>query len=99
MQGRINPRGHAAKRAIETFKEHFISVLAGVAEGFPINQWDKLLPQTILTLNLLRQSNVAPNISAYAYHHSTFDYNRMPIAPMGCSVQFHIKPSRQKNVW
>jgi hypothetical protein len=87
---------NSAKRAIEMFNGHFISVLAGVAEGFPINQWDELLPQTILTLNLLRQSNVAPNISAYAYHHGTFDYNRMPIAPMGCSVQFHIKPSRQK---
>jgi hypothetical protein len=71
-------------------------VLAGVADSFPINQWDKLLPQTILTLNLLRQSNVAPNISAYAYHHGTFDYNRMPIAPMGCSVQFHFKPNRRK---
>jgi hypothetical protein len=71
-------------------------VLAGVADSFSINQWDKLLPQTILTLNLLRQSNVAPNISAYAYHHGTFDYNRMPIAPMGCSVQFPIKPSRRK---
>ena len=89
-------RQNAAERAIQTFKGHFISVLAGVADGFPINQWDELLPQTILTLNLLRKSNVAPNISAYAYHHGTFDYNRMPIAPMGCSVQFHIKPSRRK---
>ena len=71
-------------------------MLAGVADGFPINQWDELLPQTILTLNLLQQSNVAPNISAYAYHHGIFDYNCMPIAPMGCAVQFHIKPSRQK---
>jgi len=70
-------------------------VLAGVAEGFPINQWDKLLPQTILTLNLLRQSNVAPNISAYAYHHGSFDYNWMTLAPMGCAVQFHIKPGRR----
>jgi hypothetical protein len=78
------------------FKGHFISVLAGVADGFPINQWDELLSQTILTLNLLRQSNVAPNISAYAYHHGSFDYNRMPIEPMGCAVQFHIKPGRQK---
>jgi hypothetical protein len=89
-------RQNAAKRGIQKFKGHFISVLAGVAEGFPIKQWDELLPQTILTLNLLRQSDVAPNISAYAYHHSTFDYNRTPNAPMGCSVQFHIKPSRQK---
>ncbi|KAL7476769.1 hypothetical protein ACHAW6_002606, partial [Cyclotella cf. meneghiniana] len=89
-------RRNAAERAIQTFKGHFISVLAGVSEDFPINQWDELLPQTILTLNLLRQSNIAPNISAYAYHHGSFDYNRMPIAPMGCAVQFHIKPSRRK---
>ena len=89
-------RRNAAERAIQTFKGHFIAVLAGVADGFPINQWDELLPQTILTLNLLRQSNVAPNISAYAYHHGSFDYNRMPIAPMGCAVQFHIKPGRRK---
>ena len=65
-------RRNAAKQAIQTFKGHFISVLAGVADGFPINQWDELLPQTILTLNLLRQSNVAPNISAWAYHHGIF---------------------------
>ena len=68
-------RRNAAERAIQKFKGHFISVLAGVADSFPMNQWDKLLPQTILTLNLLRQSNVAPNISAYVYHHGSFDYN------------------------
>jgi hypothetical protein len=89
-------RRNAAERAIQTFKGHFIAVLAGVDSSFPINQWDELLPQTVLTLNLLRQSNVAPNISAWAYHHGSFDYNRMPLAPMGCAVQFHIKPSRRK---
>ncbi len=89
-------RRNIAERAIQTFKGHFISVLAGVADDFPIHQWDELLPQTILTLNLLRQSNIAPNISAYAYHHGNFDYDRMPLAPMGCAVQFHIKPTRRK---
>jgi hypothetical protein len=88
-------RRNAAERAIQTFKGHFISVLAGVSDDFPINRWDELIPQTVLTLNLLRQSNVAPNISAYAYHHGNFDYNRMPLAPMGCAVQFHIKPSKR----
>jgi hypothetical protein len=52
--------------------------------------------QVVLTLNLLRQSHVAPNISVYSYHHGTFDYNRMPLAPMGCAVQFHFKPNRRK---
>ncbi|KAL7475074.1 hypothetical protein ACHAW6_001009, partial [Cyclotella cf. meneghiniana] len=87
---------NVAERAIQTFKSHLIAILAGVSDTFPIHQWDELLPQTILTLNLLRQSNVAPNISAYSYHHGPFDYNRMPIALMGCAVQFHIKPTRRK---
>eukprot|EP00804_Cyclotella_cryptica_P025968 CCRYP_002793-RD/>CCRYP_002793-RD protein AED:0.25 eAED:0.25 QI:0/-1/0/1/-1/1/1/0/824 len=89
-------RRNAAERAIQTFKSHFISILAGVADDFPMHEWDELLPQAVLTLNLLRQSNIAPKISAYAYHHGNFDYNRMPLAPMGCVVQFHVKPDRRK---
>jgi hypothetical protein len=30
------------------------------------------------------------------YHHGSFDYNRMPIAPMGCAIQVYIKPARWK---
>jgi hypothetical protein len=66
-------RRNAAEKAIQTFKGHFISVLAGVSDNFPIQEWDELLPQTILTFNLLRQSNVAPTISAYLYHNGSFD--------------------------
>ena len=89
-------RRNVAEKAMQTFKGHFKSVLAGVSDDFPMREWDELLPQTVLTLNLLRQSHVAPNISAYAYHHGSFDYNRMPLAPMGCAVQFHVKPDRRK---
>ena len=90
-------RRNIAERAIQTGKNHFISCLAGLPDDFPIREWDELLPQVFLTLNLLRPSNVAPKISAYAYHHGQFDYDRMPLAPMGCAVQFHIKPKRRKS--
>ncbi len=39
-------RRNAAEVAIWNFKTHFLSVLAGVAEDFPENLWDRLLPQT-----------------------------------------------------
>jgi hypothetical protein len=78
-----------AERAIQTFKSHFISILAGVDPTFPMYLWDQLLPQTILTLNLLRQSNITPTISAYQHVHGPFDYNKMPLAPLGCAVQIH----------
>jgi hypothetical protein len=84
-------RRNAAEVAIRNFKTHFLSVLAGVAEDFPENLWDRLLPQTEITLNLLRQSNATPNVSAYAHLSGPFDYNRMPLAPMGCAAQIHEK--------
>jgi hypothetical protein len=66
-------------------------VLAGVANDFPLNLWDRLLPQTEITLNLIRQSNATPTVSAYAHLSGPFDYNKMPLAPMGCNVQVHEK--------
>jgi hypothetical protein len=63
-----------------------------------MNLWDRLLPQTVLTLDLLRQSNVAPTISAYQYVNGAFDYNKMPLAPMGCAVQVH-ENSERRGTW
>jgi hypothetical protein len=51
-QHRIN----AAKRAIRTFKNHFIAGLCIVDDNFPINLWDRLLPQALVTINLLQGS-------------------------------------------
>jgi hypothetical protein len=62
-----NHRQKLAKRALQTFKNHFKAILAGVDESFPMQLWDKLLPQTVLTLNLLQQSNIPPTVSAYQY--------------------------------
>jgi hypothetical protein len=42
-----------AERAIRTFKDHFIVILAGANSAFPPYLWDLLLPQAKLTLNLL----------------------------------------------
>jgi hypothetical protein len=48
-----NHRQNLAERAIQTFKNHLKSVIVGVDNSFPMRLWDKLLPQVILTLNLL----------------------------------------------
>ena len=57
-------RRNAAERAIRTVKAHFLVILAGVAIDFPRHLWDLLMPQTELTLNLLRQSTANTDISA-----------------------------------
>jgi hypothetical protein len=41
-----------AERAIQTFKNHFIAVLYGADSGFPAKQWDRLIKQAVMTLNM-----------------------------------------------
>jgi hypothetical protein len=60
--------------------------------------WDKLLPQTMLKMNLLRQPNIALTVSAYQYVHGNFDYNKMPLAPLGCTVQLY-ESNTQRGTW
>ncbi len=88
-------RRNAAKVAIRNFKAHFLSILAGVADNFPPNLWDWLLPQTKITINLIQQSNATPNLSVYAHLSGPFDYNKMPHAPMGCEAQVHEKMDKR----
>jgi hypothetical protein len=83
-----NHRRNLAERVIQTFKNHFKAILAGVDNSFPMRLWEKLLPQTVLTLNLLRQSNISPTVSAYQYVQGSFNYNKMPLAPMGHAVHY-----------
>ena len=91
-------RRNAAEVAIRNFKSHFISILAGVAEDFPPTLWDRLLPQTEITLNLIQQSNATPNVLAYAHISRPFDYNKMPLAPMGGNTQIH-KKADSRGTW
>ena len=91
-------RRNIAEVAIKGFKQHFLGVLAGLPDDFPWSLWDRLLPQTKITLNLLRQSNATPTVSAYAHVYGNFYYNRMPLAPMGCPCHVHVKPDN-RNTW
>ncbi len=89
---------NAAEVAIRNFKTHFLSILAGVANDFPPSLWDRLLPQTKITINLIRQSNATPNVLAYAHLSRPLDYNKMPLAPMGCEAQVHEKTNK-RSTW
>lgn len=90
-------RSNLAERAIQTFKNHLIAILSGVDQSFPMHLWDRLIPQAVLTLNLLRQSHANPNVSAYHYVHGPFDYNSTPLGSMGCAVQILNSPERRKS--
>jgi hypothetical protein len=90
-------RRNAAERAIRTFKNHFIAGLCSTAKDFPLHLWDRLLPQALLTLNLLRGSRINPKLSAWAQVNGPYDYNRTPIAPPGIRVVVHNKPEARES--
>ena len=91
-------RRNLAERAIRTFKEHFVSIRAGCDPRLPKNLWCRLIPQAVITLNLMRPSRLHPKLSAYAHIHGEFDYNRTPLAPPGSQVLVHEKP-KQRGSW
>ena len=93
-----NHRRNIAERAIQTFKGHLIAIANGVSDDCPIRIWCQFVPQAELTLNLLRQSNITPKISAFAHVHGHHDYMRHPFAPIGCSIEIHVKPG-DRGTW
>ena len=88
-------RANAAERAIQTFKAHFKAGLASLDPAFPVREWDRLLVQAEITLNMLRSSRVNPKMSAYTAIWGEFDYNKTPIVPPGTKVLAHTKPSNR----
>ena len=57
-------RPNPAERAIQTFKNHFTSILYGTDDDFPANQWDRLIRIAVIALNMLRPSRINPKLSA-----------------------------------
>jgi hypothetical protein len=91
-------RRNSAEHAIRKCKNHFIAGLASTNKQSPLHLWDRLIPQAVTTLNLLRQSRLNPRLSAHAQLNGTFDYNRTPMAPPGTRVILHKTPA-QRGTW
>jgi hypothetical protein len=47
-------RRNSAERAIRSFKDHLIAGICSTDKSFPMHLWDRLLPQAVITLNMLR---------------------------------------------
>ncbi len=88
-------RRNAAERAIRTWKNHFLAGLASLNPRFPIRFWAYLLPQSEITLNLLRKSRINPKLSAYAQLLGHFDFNKTPMAPPGCELIAFVPPAQR----
>jgi hypothetical protein len=95
----VPPYSHiqnAAERAIISFKDHLISVLCSPDKSFPMHMWDRLLPQAVITSNMLRTSRINPKLSASTHIDGQYDFNRAPMAPPGTIIIAHETPSRRR---
>ena len=91
-------RNNNIERAIATFKDHLISGLATTDPDFPMHLWDRLIPQAVLTLILLRPARFNPRLFTWAALNGMFDFNSTPLAPPGTRV-FVCYPLSNRCTW
>jgi hypothetical protein len=87
-------RRNAAERAIRSFKDHLIAGLCSTDKSLPMHLWDRLLPQAVITLNMLRTSRINHKFSAATQLYGQYDFNRAPMAPPGTRIIAHETPNR-----
>ena len=87
-------RRNIAKKSIQTWKDHFVGVLSGASDTFPIHLWCQALSQMEQQLILLWQSNTNPKVSAYAHVYGQHNYVAAPFMPIGMETLVHEKHHR-----
>jgi hypothetical protein len=93
-----NHRVNVAERTIQTFKDAFIAALATTDSKFPLQLWDRLTPQIQDTLNLMQASRINLTKSAYEILNGPYDWNRYPLAPLGCKAIVY-KDGNSRGLW
>jgi hypothetical protein len=61
-----------------------------------MNLWDRLLPQAVITLDMLRTSRINPKLSASTHIYGQYDFNRATMAPPGTIIIAHETPNRRR---
>jgi hypothetical protein len=89
-------RRNSAERAIRSFKDHLIAGLCSTDKAFPMHLWDIILPEPVITLNMLRTSRINPKLSAATHLFGQDDFNRAPMAPPGTRIIAHETPGRRR---
>jgi hypothetical protein len=80
-----------AKRAIRTWKNHFLAGMAGPPKSFPIANWCHFTTQCNTTLNMLRPCCENPLLLAHKAKEGFFSFDVTPMAPLDTEVLVHMK--------
>jgi hypothetical protein len=85
-------RRNAAERAIRSFKDHSIAGICFSDKAFTMHLWDRLLPQAVIILNMLRISQINPKFSASTHIDGQYDYSRASMVPPGTRIIAYETP-------
>jgi hypothetical protein len=70
--------------------------LCSTEKSFPMHLWDRILPQAVITLNMLRNSRINPKLSAATHIFGQYDFNIAPMATPGTRFIAHETPSGRR---
>ena len=87
-------RRNVTEKAIHTFKDHFVAVLCGADDDFPLQLWCQILRHAEHQLNMLRKSRSNPSISAFEQMYGKHNFDAHPWAVLGCAVELHVMPKK-----
>jgi hypothetical protein len=90
-----NHHRNLAKKAIQLFKDHMVSILSGCSPTMLMHLWCQLLPQIKCQLLLLCQSKANPNILAYAHVYGHHNYNCHSFIPISMEALVHNQPHKR----
>jgi hypothetical protein len=91
-------RRNSAERAIRSFTIHLIAGLCSTDKLFPMHLWYRILPQAVITLNMLRTSRLNPKLSAATHVFGQYDFNRAPVPHPRTRIIAHETPG-QRRTW
>jgi hypothetical protein len=91
-------RRNVAERAIRSFNDHLIAGICSIDKVFPMPLWDRLLPQAVITLNMLHIYRINPKLSVSTHVDGQYNYNRAPMAPTGKRIIAHETPNC-RSIW
>ena len=101
MDDELVPKGmhrrNIAEKAIKMWKSNTVDALSGLPDSFPLFMWNELLPQLDMQVNLLRFSNVSPNVFSWTILAGAHDFNRHPLAPLGIKIHMLEQVDKRKS--
>ena len=93
-----NHRVNAAERAIQTLTNHFISSVCSTDIEWPLQLWNTMTEQAVITCNTIRKSHIDPMESSYhQLHGSRYNWNRFPMAPHGTRAVLYLNPENRSS--